>query len=33
VPVVDVAAKRIVAVPPDDLFEPSKPEPDPEDEA
>jgi 16S rRNA processing protein RimM len=33
VPVVDVAAKRIVAAPPDDLFEPSKPEPDSEDEA
>ncbi|MBF9197481.1 ribosome maturation factor RimM [Microvirga terrestris] len=31
VPVVDIAAKRIVAVPPDDLFEPAKPQP--EDEA
>ncbi|MBB3021180.1 16S rRNA processing protein RimM [Microvirga lupini] len=31
VPVVDVAAKRIVAAPPDDLFEPAKPQP--EDEA
>jgi 16S rRNA processing protein RimM len=31
VPVVDVAAKRIVASPPDDLFEPAKPQP--EDEA
>ncbi len=27
VPVVDVAARRIVAIPPDDLFEPAKPEP------
>jgi 16S rRNA processing protein RimM len=31
VPVVDIAAKRIVAAPPDDLFEPAKPQP--EDEA
>jgi 16S rRNA processing protein RimM len=31
VPVVDVAGKRIVAAPPDDLFEPAKPQP--EDEA
>ncbi len=31
VPVVDVTAKRIVAAPPDDLFEPAKPQP--EDEA
>ena len=27
VPVVDIAGKRIVAVPPEDLFEPSRPEP------
>jgi 16S rRNA processing protein RimM len=33
VPVVDIAAKRIVAVPPDDLFEPAKPAPESEDEA
>jgi 16S rRNA processing protein RimM len=32
VPVVDVAAKRIVAAPPDDLFDPAKPEPHSEDE-
>jgi 16S rRNA processing protein RimM len=31
VPVVDIAAKRIVAAPPNDLFEPAKPQP--EDEA
>ena len=31
VPVVDIAAKRIVAAPPEDLFEPAKPQP--EDEA
>jgi len=33
VPVVNVAAKRIVAAAPDDLFEPAKPAPDSEDEA
>jgi 16S rRNA processing protein RimM len=33
VPAVDIAAKRIVASPPDDLFEPAKPAPDSEDEA
>jgi 16S rRNA processing protein RimM len=33
VPVVDIAAKRIVAALPDDLFEPAKPAPDSEDEA
>jgi 16S rRNA processing protein RimM len=33
VPVVDMPGRRIVAVPPDDLFEPAKPSPDPEDEA
>ena len=33
VPAVDIAAKRIVAAPPDDLFEPAKPAPDSEDEA
>jgi len=31
VPTVDIAGKRIVAAPPDDLFEPAKPAP--EDEA
>jgi 16S rRNA processing protein RimM len=33
VPTVDLAGKRIVAVPPDDLFEPAKSAPEPEDEA
>jgi 16S rRNA processing protein RimM len=33
VPTVDIAGKRIVAVPPDDLFEPAKSAPEPEDEA
>ncbi|MFL4994101.1 MAG: ribosome maturation factor RimM [Microvirga sp.] len=33
VPTVDIADKRIVAVPPDDLFEPAKSAPEPEDEA
>lgn len=33
VPTVDVAGKRIVAAPPDDLFEQAKPAPEPEDEA
>ena len=33
VPTVDIAGKRIVAVPPDDLFEQAKPAPDSEDEA
>jgi len=32
VPTVDIAGKRIVAVPPDDLFEPAKSAPEPEDE-
>jgi 16S rRNA processing protein RimM len=27
VPVVDLAGKRIVAAPPDDLFEPARPQP------
>ena len=33
VPTVNIAGKRIVAVPPDDLFEPAKSAPEPEDEA
>jgi 16S rRNA processing protein RimM len=33
VPSIDVAGKRIIAVPPDDLFEPAKSAPDSEDEA
>ncbi|WP_348270391.1 ribosome maturation factor RimM [Microvirga sp. BSC39] len=33
VPVVDIAAKRVVAAAPDDLFEPAKSSPDSEDEA
>ena len=33
VPTVDIAGKRIVAAPPDDLFEQAKPAPDAEDEA
>jgi 16S rRNA processing protein RimM len=33
VPVVDVAARRIVVAPPEDFFEPAKPEPSPEDAA
>jgi 16S rRNA processing protein RimM len=33
VPTVDIAGKRIVAMPPDDLFEPAKSAPEPEDEA
>jgi 16S rRNA processing protein RimM len=33
VPLVDIGGRRIVAAPPDDLFEPAKPQPDIEDEA
>jgi len=33
VPQVDIAGKRVVAAPPDDLFEPAKPAPESEDEA
>ncbi|WP_371826825.1 ribosome maturation factor RimM [Microvirga sp. VF16] len=33
VPTVDIAGKRVIASPPDDLFEQAKPAPEPEDEA